>query len=1549
MKRSLFSLALALLLLVTCGYAQEILRLESIEPWQGGRDSVLVPAAQHKQKTQASGAVSRFVLPQDPLSGTLSKVAPTMSSLYAAGKDMPARHMSSDASVMRPKLVTPECSIIDDGTRIKGVGILVVMGTQSFRPVEDFVFHTEIPYGNENPLFDFTNTVYADGKYYTAGGTAAFGLLLKNDFYVIDAETGKIDQYIEVGRDSWFGYPTHMAYNPATDEIWGIVYDGYKRPYLSRLTEEMDPDGPTGMFDMICQFYGSIATMAFDAQGTLYAITTTGDWVTIDLQTGELTKVGSTGKVNVQSAQGMAFDYYTGKCYWAAFTYVDEIGSALACDFYEVDPATGNLTHLRDLEDYTQIVGMHVESPKAPEKAPYVVDALSVEYDAPGSLQGTIHLTAPTKAYDKTDLSGSLDMEIQVDGTTVEETTLAAGADYEIDHTFTRGEHKISVIASNAAGEGVEGSITVYVGMDTPNPVTDLTLNVAEDGMATLTWTAPDGGMNGGYTNPAQVEYSLMRLPDSVDCGTVTTTTTMLQLPDSLLRYSFVVTPSIDDLEGTAVESNSVVYGDGIVPPFITNSTDENFINLSTLINNDTNIYNWDGNYVNSSGIGKTDDWYITPPFQLEPGVYHLRIRYEALSGPTNMKFTLGRDQTVAGHTGEDAVLIKDHQNLTGDWNTGIEEHWLDEYLTIEESGKYYIGINVYRNESDGVFTSAGWFDFELEQGPGMLAPSQPTALSAEAYPEGELKADITFTTPTKAFSGADLGSLQKVEVYNGDRLVSTVNRAQIGEVYTVTDENAFQGFNEYQVMATNEHGTGGAAWIEVYVGEDAPVMVSSMSGGYLNNYQVALNWGAPVDSGMNGGYVKADEVYYRIDRAYGDYNGFVTIPGAEALQQNTAYIDETMMVATEQTIISYGVVPYNEYGEGYMVGISVVLGKPYERFFNESFPASMLSTSYWSRSTLYGNGSWFIDDGSGSGIFPQDNDGGTAVFYSIDNEASSAAMISPIISLESSVNPELSFYMNHIPGAPTGNSLAVQVSGESGQFSELLRIDLSDGDGWKEHTVSLDDFSGQERVFIAFIGTASERAYQIGLDNISVRDNVEHDLEAFSFTAPGALVAGEPSMMKGVVRNTGKQEMSDYVVNLYVGEELIDSQEGVALTNAETAGFEFRVVPEARHIGEDAEYRLEVVAADDNNAGNNSLTLERPVGDNGMPAPRNLAYTFENGTVNLTWTAPEASNVTKMLDDFESYPAFENAAILPWQLWDEDRQLVTYLSGITFDNAGSPMAYQVWNPSRTEGGTLPSSWNPYEGEQCLVSWAAGGVYEDFTVAPAIQNDDWLVSPRIAGGTTLSFYASEGSSEYGHEGFEVLVSYTTREKEAFERIAAETLTGTEWTEYSYELPQDARYFAIRCVSSDKFGFLLDNIAYTTGYENLSFIGYNIYRNNEKLNEAPVSELTLSESSSIGTAYKVTAVYEEGESGFSNQVVVGDVATENSGKADIIVLGGKKQIRVEGAAGQSVQVYNTGGLLIGTFDAKQDTEIIPVGKTGVYVVRIGDMVGKVFVL
>ena len=154
--------------------------------------------------------------------------------------------MSSDASVMRPKLVTPECSIIDDGTRIKGVGILVVMGTQSFRPVEDFVFHTEIPYGNENPLFNFANTVYANGKYYTSGGGVAFGMLLSNDFYIIDAETGTIERHIDVGKDSWFGYPTHMAYNPATDEIWGIVYDGYKRSYLSRSPGRFDA------FHLIC-------------------------------------------------------------------------------------------------------------------------------------------------------------------------------------------------------------------------------------------------------------------------------------------------------------------------------------------------------------------------------------------------------------------------------------------------------------------------------------------------------------------------------------------------------------------------------------------------------------------------------------------------------------------------------------------------------------------------------------------------------------------------------------------------------------------------------------------------------------------------------------------------------------------------------------------------------------------------------------------------------------------------------------------------------------------------------------------------------------------------------------------------------------------------------------------------------------------------------------------------------------------------------------------------------------------------------------------------
>lgn len=1541
--------ALLFVLLITGACGQRLVDINKIGAWQEQKDSLGVLNSGDNNGDLKSG----FSLKNIPYTRSVGKKQLDFQGCIMP-EDIPGsllmlkkQELSGSTLVVKDNRsdvvasVLPEDSIIDDGTRIKGVGRLIELGFLSFRPVDEFYLGTDVAYDGNSELYNSLNTVYARGKYYTSTGYSAMGMLMNHTFYIFNAETGELEESILVSESGWFGYPTQMAYNPVTDQIWGIVYDGLQRPYLGRLNDEMDPSMATGMFDMICQFYGSVACMAFSPDGELYAINTEGELITIDLQTGEMDLIASTGipKVDLSS---MAFDYYTGKLYWSAFTYGDPRGSDLSCDFYEVDPQTAGLRLIKHLKDHTTILGLHVESPEAEAKAPYVVDQLSVVPDSPGALGADIHIKAPSVAFDKTPLTGVVDLSLRVDDISVEEIEAEAGEELVVPFTFTSGVHKVSVIASNEEGSGVEGSVTIYAGSDIPSAVTNLQMECSIQGLATLTWDAPSSGLNGGFLDSGNLKYEVLRVPDSVDCGIFEETEVQLQLPSVLDRYSFQVTPVCGSLVGPSMETNSIVYGDGIEIPFSVQGTDEEFQNLSTMINNDSNDYNWWGNYVISSGIGKTDDWYITPPFQLDEGVYRLRIRYKGLlENPTNMKFTLANNNTLEAHTSRDAKVIKDHKDLDN------KEYWLDEYLTIDEAGKYSVGINVYRQESDGLFSSAGWFDLSIEPGPGALAPGQPTHIFVERGANGELTAKITFTAPTESLNGQELESLQKIQVYNGERLVTTVNRAQIGQTYTVEDQNASQGFNTYKVTAVNEHGEGGFAQSEIYVGLDAPVSVGGISVSPISNYVASVSWKQPSVEGLNGGYVDLESVRYKLSRADASW-GFVGIPGADSLTVTSAVIDETLNIAVlGQSMLTYGVTPHNGYGEGQMLSAGIVLGKPYERFFFESFTSSAMSTSYWSRSVLSGSGQWYLDNGSGSGIYPQDNDGGLVVFRHIDSVLSSCALITPILSLAESVSPMLSFYMYHDKNASSSASLEVQAVGADGKFSMLKLIPLNDGDGWKQYTVDLKSYNSQERVFVAFVGTAVDPQTMIAIDNVSVYENIEKDLELSSVSVPGVMVAGEPAIIKGVIRNVGMADADSFTVEVYADEELLSEVEGGGLGQCEDTVFALNVSPMSKLVGSDVVLRVQVSFAGDENLGNNTVERQLAVASNEMPVPRNVSHTFSGGIVNITWQAPEESSIREVTEDFENYDAFTIDDFAPWRVWDEDRQLTSYIAGTDYDNIGMPMAYQIWNPS-VLGSGIGNGWNPYSGKQCLVSWASMGVYSDFTLASATQNDDWLISPRIVGGTSLSFYAKEATSQYGSEEFEVWVSYTTPEKEKFSVLGSETLQSTSWTKYEYALPSDARYFAIRCISSDKFALLIDDIKYTSGYNVLSLIGYNVYKGGELLTETPISELSFSDESSIGDEYMISAVYEEGESDLV-KVVVGSTGMDSDSYQMLKAWSDDGNIVLTGAENQVVEVYDLRGVLIRRIGNAGDLERIPVPQTGLYLLRIGERTLKVPVL
>ena len=140
-----------------------------------------------------------------------------------------------------------------------------------------------------------------------------------------------------------------------------------------------------------------------------------------------------------------------------------------------------------------------------------------------------------------------------------------------------------------------------------------------------------------------------------------------------------------------------------------------------------------------------------------------------------------------------------------------------------------------------------------------------------------------------------------------------------------------------------------------------------------------------------------------------------------------------------------------------------------------------------------------------------------------------------------------------------------------------------------------------------------------------------------------------------------------------------------------------------------------------------------------------------------------------------------------------------------------------------------------------------------------------------------------------------------------------TITGAALSG-NLQLPEGTKYFAIRCVSNNKFALLLDDIKFVeagSNPEDLQLNGYNVYRDGKKVNKSLVSgekftDNTLTESAKYG--YVVTAVYDKGESLASNLAEVEvTVGINDIDAAGVNVSVEKNTLVVTGAMGKTVTV------------------------------------------
>lgn len=254
--------------------------------------------------------------------------------------------------------------------------------------------------------------------------------------------------------------------------------------------------------------------------------------------------------------------------------------------------------------------------------------------------------------------------------------------------------------------------------------------------------------------------------------------------------------------------------------------------------------------------------------------------------------------------------------------------------------------------------------------------------------------------------------------------------------------------------------------------------------------------------------------------------------------------------------------------------------------------------------------------------------------------------------------------------------------------------------------------------------------------------------------------------------------------------------------------------------------------------------------------APYNLRLTGVNEhTVSLAWTSPEP--VDGFLEDFEGHNDFaiNSPGSIGWTYIDADNKPTYTWQACTFPTQGQKMAYVVMNPWQTVPAVNDNpNYKPHSGQKMLV---------DFCAVDA-QNNDYIISPRLNfdADFQISFWARSYKTGENYNAERIRVGYSTTGTQpsdfTFVNESPYVELPDEWTLVAYDIPKDARYVTINCVSDDAFMLLIDDIFVGTNKvrpESASMaraaaknpvVGFNVYRNGEKLNSKPVESVNYTD-------------------------------------------------------------------------------------------------------
>lgn len=954
--------------------------------------------------------------------------------------------------------------------------------------------------------------------------------------------------------------------------------------------------------------------------------------------------------------------------------------------------------------------------------------------------------------------------------------------------------------------------------------------------------------------------------------------------------------------------------------------------------NNDQSTFSFDKNNTTGNTTARyrystssnADDYLVFPGVALKAGTTY-KVSVDAAAYGSNYPERL---EVVAGKVAKTseltlpvipATVVADKEFVT--LSNGE--------FTVEEDGTYFVAVHAISDKDQFYLYVDNFSISELDAS----APATVSDLTVVANSRGANKATVSFTVPTQTVGGAAITEALNVVVKReGEEIMSGEKAA--GETISFGDEVAAAGYYTYTVATSYADHFGEEAALKVYIGYDTPDVVNNVKATDRSG-SVFLSWSRPTGGAAGYPVNFADFKYNVYPVEMVEFWG-MTFPSTDYENPYVTGLTETSATVEydtnsgEQGYTYFAITAENTTGESDDAYAAVVTGTPYEMPVAESVAAGELS--YW---WGYACTSFNYQTSKG-GLYTSENasDGDGGCFEMVAEVPSWVELQSGKIALAGAVNPTLTFDY----AAENEIEIKVYVFTPKGVHQVAT---FTAGTDYAAASVSLVEFTNEDWVRVSICGTFSA-AGSAFIDNVRVFNMLDNNLVAKGIAAASSVQAGEDVTVTVAVENQGSKtaEAGAYTVDLYCNDAKVQTLEGTELASNATTTFTFTEATNVMTPSELVWKAVVVFEADADQSNNTTATTKTTIKTNNYPAVTDLAAEKDGKAVKLTWSEPDmtAAQPTTITDDFESYEGFTTSAG-DWTFVDVDDAEVGGFQNSSFTVNGVDILkskQSFWVHDVTDATTWNQTFAAHSGNKYLGAMFR---YDDG------QTDDWAISPVLSGNAqTISFYARSYSADYP-EKIEILYSTGSTNTADFISVKAATEVPAEWTEFTAELPEGAKYFAIRSCASGSFMLLVDDVTYeiTDVPADLSIAGYNVYRDGVKLNAEPVEETTYTDADAAAGehAYVVTVVYTQGESKASNvaTVSVGTGIESMAAKAFKVSVS-RQTITVANAEGQEVSIYTADGKTVYKAAGQALTSIRV--ESGVYVVKVGKTTMKAVV-